>query len=54
MTKKRKAPARRAGPIARLPLPTKAPQRHRVVRSESRAKVKERLRRFEEDGRHSD
>jgi len=49
MTTKRKPPKKRPGPIARLPLPKKAPQRHRVVRTDIRARVKERLRRLEED-----
>jgi hypothetical protein len=47
--KKRKPARRRAGPIARLPLPKKAPQRHGDARKYSRAKEKERLRRVPEE-----
>jgi hypothetical protein len=44
-----KKPKRRAGPVARLPLPGKPPQRHRDARADPRKRVKERLRRLEED-----
>jgi len=40
---------RRPGPVARLPLPPKPPQRHGDARADRRAKVKERLRRYQED-----
>jgi hypothetical protein len=47
--KKPKEPKRRPGPIARLPLPPKPPQRHRDTRAAPRTKVREKLRRGEED-----
>jgi len=47
--KRRKPARRRPGPIARLPLPKKAPQRHGDARKFSRAKEKERLRRQPEE-----
>lgn len=47
--KRPRKPKRRPGPVARLPLPPKPPQRHRDARADRRTKVKERLRRLEED-----
>ena len=47
--KRKKTTPRPPGPIARLPLPKKAAQRHADARKLSRAKEKERLRRQSED-----
>jgi len=47
--KKPKKRKRRPGPIARLPLPKKAEQRHGDERKFSRSKEKERLRRHPDE-----
>jgi len=47
--KRTKKPKRRPGPVARLPLPGKPPQRHRDARADPRTRVKQKLRRLEED-----
>jgi len=47
--KKPKKPKRRPGPVARLPLPAKPPQRHRDARTFSRSKEKELVRRHPEE-----
>jgi hypothetical protein len=47
--KKPKKPTRRPGPVARLPLPKKAEQRHGDASKYSRSKEKERLRRHPEE-----
>jgi hypothetical protein len=46
---KKRKPARPRGPLARLPLPKKAGQRHGDARKYSRGKEKERLRRHSEE-----
>lgn len=46
---KKRKPARPRGPLARLPLPKKAEQRHGDDRKYSRVKEKERLRGHSEE-----